>query len=295
MSRLSASLLRVLFAFLMVFLAGIGSICISAIFHSHSGLLSGMTFVVVFSCLFFLLERTFPSVYSDLNRPRPWWQTRAAELPVAIAFALVISILSSKIATLWFGLLAVSAVLVALLIRVTARNRQSVTLLAGAGSGTEAHFRVPDYIHPQLTPKPQRYKQKDETFRPTQRWSKPPFSIPDNCAIDVRNLAGLCDWYREKLGLRNAYNEREDDSGRPFVDLHIPNSESFLSLVELPAGATANNRHVIFFAKHLEKAHRWLTERGVLVEPITNDSAGNRLFRFHDLEGNSIEVCVEPG
>jgi len=27
----------------------------------------------------------------------------------------------------------------------------------------------------------------------------------------------------------------------------------------------------------------------------TADSGGNRFFRFHDLEGNKIEVCVEPG
>jgi hypothetical protein len=51
---------------------------------------------------------------------------------------------------------------------------------------------------------------------------------------------------------------------------------------------------VIFFAKNLEKAHEWLAGRGVAVEPTTTDSGGNRLFRFQDLEGNTIEVCVEP-
>ena len=127
-------------------------------------------------------------------------------------------------------------------------------------------------------------------------WSKPPFSIPDKYAIDVRNLAGLHEWYKEKLGLQEADSDREEDSGRPFADLHISNDDgTFLSLVELPSGATAEKRHVIFYAKHLEKAHKWLAERGVFVEPITTDSSGNRLFRFHDLEGNAIEVCVEPG
>ncbi len=126
-------------------------------------------------------------------------------------------------------------------------------------------------------------------------WGKPPYSIPDNYAIDAHNLVGLREWYKEKLGLRETNIDREDDSGRPFADLHISNDDTFLSLVELPSSATAEKRHVIFYAKHLEKAHKWLEGRGVFVEPISTDSGGNRLFRFHDLEGNMIEVCVEPG
>ena len=126
-------------------------------------------------------------------------------------------------------------------------------------------------------------------------WGKPPFVIADNCAVDVRNMAAARAWYKEKLGLHEARNHREDDSGRPFVDLHISNEDTFLSLVELEPGASVENRHVIFFAKNLEKAHRWLAGRGVSVEPTTSDSGGNRFFRLQDLEGNSIEVCVEPG
>jgi catechol 2,3-dioxygenase-like lactoylglutathione lyase family enzyme len=126
-------------------------------------------------------------------------------------------------------------------------------------------------------------------------WDKPPFSIPDNYAIDARNLAGLREWYKNKLGLREANTDREDDSGRPFTDLRSSNGDTFLSLVELPTSATAEKSHVIFYAKHLEKTHKWLEDRGVFVEPIITDSGGNRLFRFHDLEDNTIEVCAEPG
>jgi len=125
-------------------------------------------------------------------------------------------------------------------------------------------------------------------------WGKPPFSIPDNYAIDVCDLAAAGEWYKEKLGLHVAHNEREEDSGRPFLDLRM-SDEAFLSLVELPPGASVENRHVVFFAKNLEKAKQWLAGRGVLAEPITTDSGGNRLFRFRDLEGNTIEVCIEPG
>jgi catechol 2,3-dioxygenase-like lactoylglutathione lyase family enzyme len=126
-------------------------------------------------------------------------------------------------------------------------------------------------------------------------WGKPPFYILDNCAVDVRNLAAAREWYKENLGLHEADTDREEDSGRPFADLHIANDDAYLSLVELEPGASAENRHVIFFAKNLEKAHQWFAGRRVAVEPTVTDSGGNRLFRFRDLEGNTIEVCVEPG
>jgi catechol 2,3-dioxygenase-like lactoylglutathione lyase family enzyme len=126
-------------------------------------------------------------------------------------------------------------------------------------------------------------------------WGKPPFSIADNCAIDVRNLSASCEWYKRALGLREAPDDREEDSGRPFADLRIANDDTFISLVELKPGASADSSHVIFYTKNLEKARQWLAGREVFVEPITTDSGGNRLFRFQDLEGNKIEVCIEPG
>jgi len=125
-------------------------------------------------------------------------------------------------------------------------------------------------------------------------WGKHPFWISDNCVIEVRNLGAARDWYKKTFGLREASGEREDDSGRPFVDLRVSNDDTALTLVER-AASPAQSEHVIFFAKNLQKAREWLTERGVTVEAITTDSGGNRLFRFQDLEGNAIEVCVEPG
>ena len=89
--------------------------------------------------------------------------------------------------------------------------------------------------------------------------------------------------------------DREEDSGRPFVDLHIAHDDAYISLLELKPGASAESEQVIFFAKNSEKAQRWLAGRGVFVEPVTTDSGGNRFFRFQDLRGNKIEVCIEPG
>lgn len=121
MNRWSGSLLRIVFAFVIVFLAGIISISVGAILRSQSNRVIGITFLAAVACLVLFFEKVFPSVYSGL-RHRRWWQTRAGEGVFVIALAIVISILSSKIATLWFGMLIVSGVLVALLLRVTRRN-----------------------------------------------------------------------------------------------------------------------------------------------------------------------------
>jgi catechol 2,3-dioxygenase-like lactoylglutathione lyase family enzyme len=124
-------------------------------------------------------------------------------------------------------------------------------------------------------------------------WGKPPFIVPDNCVVDVRNLDAAREWYKEKLGLREAHTDRKttlDDRSRTLAFPMAP----FLSLVEIAQGASPEKRHVIFFAKNLEKTQQWLAGRGVSVGPTTTDSGGNRLFQFQDLEGNTIEVCIEP-
>jgi catechol 2,3-dioxygenase-like lactoylglutathione lyase family enzyme len=126
-------------------------------------------------------------------------------------------------------------------------------------------------------------------------WGSPPFTIAGDGVIDVRNLSAARQWYQDKLGLREAKHRRQDDSGRPFVDLHAPFDDTFLTLLELPPGATPENNHVIFFAKNLDKTHEWLKSRGVAEGQPTTNSGGNRLFDFHDLEGNKIEVSAEPG
>jgi catechol 2,3-dioxygenase-like lactoylglutathione lyase family enzyme len=128
-------------------------------------------------------------------------------------------------------------------------------------------------------------------------WGGPPFWIADNCAVDVRSVAAAREWYKEKLGLREIHDRKEDESGRPFADVCVSTSRGMAgicSLVELQPGAAPSSQHVIFYTKGLEKAQKWLTERGVATEGITSDSGGNRFFRFFDLDNNPIEVCVEP-
>jgi catechol 2,3-dioxygenase-like lactoylglutathione lyase family enzyme len=125
-------------------------------------------------------------------------------------------------------------------------------------------------------------------------WGGPPFRISDNYAIDVREVAAARQWYKEKLGLREIHDRKADDSGRPFADVCISKESGVCSLVELEPSAAPGRQHVVFYAKDLEKARKWLMDRGVATEGITSDGGGNHFFRFFDLDNSAIEVCVEP-
>ena len=113
-------------------------------------------------------------------------------------------------------------------------------------------------------------------------WGGPPFWIADNHAIDVRSTVAAREWYKEKLGLREIHDRKEDDSGRPFADVCVSKDGGVCLLVELEPGAAPGSQHVIFCAKDVEKARKWLIDRGVATEGITSDGGGNRFFRFFD-------------
>jgi O-antigen/teichoic acid export membrane protein len=118
MARWTGGLRRFVFALIILFLAGFLTLVVRAIFHSQNNRITGITFLAAVVGLIFVFERAFPSAYSR-RRPTQWWQTRGT---VAVLFGVVISILSSRIATLWFGLVIVSGALVALLLHMTRRD-----------------------------------------------------------------------------------------------------------------------------------------------------------------------------
>jgi catechol-2,3-dioxygenase len=124
-------------------------------------------------------------------------------------------------------------------------------------------------------------------------WGSVPIFLSESVAITVNDLSTATNWYQEKLALQLAKTKREDDSGLPFVDLHYGQADTFITLVKDPSRKSAADSRPILFTKNLKKAHEWLVDRGVGVEPIASDSGGNQLFYFHDLDGNRMEVCLE--
>lgn len=123
MNRWSSGFLRVVLAFVIVLLAGIVSFSVHGVFHFQSDRITGITFLVTAVCLVFAFERTFPSIYSrSMRRPTPWWQTRAGFAGATVIVGIIISILSSRVASIWFGLLIIASALVALLLRASRRD-----------------------------------------------------------------------------------------------------------------------------------------------------------------------------
>jgi catechol 2,3-dioxygenase-like lactoylglutathione lyase family enzyme len=124
-------------------------------------------------------------------------------------------------------------------------------------------------------------------------WGGKSFYFGDNISLGVRNLDRAVAWYQEKLGLRLTPLQSEDFEA--FLAF-AKDDETGLALVVIPPGETKANveGHPILFTKGIEAAHEEFASKGISVGPIQSDSGGNRLFRFRDLEGNEIEVCVEP-
>jgi NADH:ubiquinone oxidoreductase subunit 2 (subunit N) len=117
MNRWSRGLAQVIFAFVIVSLAALAGISAGAILHTQSNIIFGVAFLATIACLVLLFEKKLPSVYPCVKR-RPWWQGRMGEAVLVTALGMISSILSSRMDTIYFGLLIVSGCLVALLLHV---------------------------------------------------------------------------------------------------------------------------------------------------------------------------------
>jgi catechol 2,3-dioxygenase-like lactoylglutathione lyase family enzyme len=126
-------------------------------------------------------------------------------------------------------------------------------------------------------------------------WGGKHFYFGDNITVGVRDLDLAIRWYQEKLGLHRSDGYAGDD-----VDallLLSKNDDIGLGLLVLGPDFSPNDLqgHPILYSSKIEAAHEDFVGSEVNVGPIQKDSGGNRFFRFQDLDGNTIEVCVEPG
>ena len=124
-------------------------------------------------------------------------------------------------------------------------------------------------------------------------WGRKHFYFAENISVGVKDLDRAVTWYQEKLGLRLTPLKSEDVEA--FLAF-AKDDDTGLALVVIPSGEAKANipGHPILFTKKIEAAYEDFVAKGINVQPIQRDSGGNRLFRFQDLEGNDIEVCVEP-
>jgi hypothetical protein len=94
-------------------------VCSACSAFPQSDRIAGITFCVAVLCLVLAFEKVFPSVYSRSTRRSPWLQSRAGLAVATVIFGIIISILSSGVATIWFALTVIGSVLVALLLRAS--------------------------------------------------------------------------------------------------------------------------------------------------------------------------------
>jgi catechol 2,3-dioxygenase-like lactoylglutathione lyase family enzyme len=112
-------------------------------------------------------------------------------------------------------------------------------------------------------------------------------------AIDVRDVAAAQRWYSEKLGLGYSSAIVEIDEGSMVLGYTADDPVIYLAKISDDRPSSGPGRQTIMFARKLREAHDFLSSRGVEVGPIQNDSGGNQLFHFRDLEGNELEVCQQ--
>jgi len=115
-------------------------------------------------------------------------------------------------------------------------------------------------------------------------------------AVGARNLTQSVDWYCANLNLV----EGTIDGDEAILGYRGGKSRSLIpliTLVQIPVGKSEApvERHPILFSRNLGKSREGLLRNGVITGPIQNDSGGNHFFEFQDLDGNRIEVCLEPG
>jgi catechol 2,3-dioxygenase-like lactoylglutathione lyase family enzyme len=124
-------------------------------------------------------------------------------------------------------------------------------------------------------------------------WGRKTFYFGDNISVGVRDLDRAIAWYQEKLGLRLTPLTSEDFEA--FLGFS-KDDQTGLALVVIPPGQTTANveGHPILFTKRLEACREEFASRGVQVGPVQKDSGGNSFFQFQDVDGNLIEICIEP-
>jgi predicted enzyme related to lactoylglutathione lyase len=124
-------------------------------------------------------------------------------------------------------------------------------------------------------------------------WGARNFYFGGSISVGVRDLGRAIAWYEEKLKLRLTPIKSEDFEALLAFDKE---DQDGVALVLIPPGEAKANvaGHPILFTKKIEKVHEEFASRGVTVGPVQSDSGGNQFFQFQDVEGNTIEVCVEP-
>ena len=112
--------------------------------------------------------------------------------------------------------------------------------------------------------------------------------------VAVRNLDVAAAWYKQKFDLPESRKIEDDEPGSDNSD-SVELSTHNLEIKVLLLAATDYPDRPILDTRNAAKAREWLLARGVEVGPVQTDRQGTHYVEMRDLEGNTIEICEEPG
>jgi hypothetical protein len=107
--------------------------------------------------------------------------------------------------------------------------------------------------------------------------------------VAVRDVDAAAPWYKQKLELPELQKIEDDETGG--LELSTRHQEIKVLLF---AGGDYPDRPILN-TRNAAKAREWLLARAVEVGPVQTDRQGTHFIEMRDLEGNSIEICEEPG
>ncbi|MGA2098855.1 MAG: VOC family protein [Candidatus Acidiferrum sp.] len=120
-------------------------------------------------------------------------------------------------------------------------------------------------------------------------WFGPKYS--GSIALGAQNPSTAADWYEINLGLtRDSEGLDDNEEG---VTVRGFWGGCVIWLAHVLTGRKFVGERPVLFTNDLEKSYEKLQSKQVKVTPIQADSAGNRFFRFYDLDENLVEVCSE--
>jgi catechol 2,3-dioxygenase-like lactoylglutathione lyase family enzyme len=117
------------------------------------------------------------------------------------------------------------------------------------------------------------------------------FNIDDPMFVTVKDLERARRWYCEKLDCQ-AFPGYKNEPGE--IILQLGNGSLVIGLADPETAGSLEAGPIDVISTHnIEKAHRLLESRGVVVGPIVrNDRTGAR-FEFRDADDNLLEILED--
>jgi catechol-2,3-dioxygenase len=110
------------------------------------------------------------------------------------------------------------------------------------------------------------------------------FERIDTMCLTVSNLELSSDWYQEVLGFKVSFR------GEGYQVLNVGEGSVPLTIEEGNTAGNSNHSYPIFFTRDIKLAYQKLSDMGVKLGKLQNDSVNN-FFEFYELDGNKSQVC----